>query len=223
MNTHLSYQMFHVQQEAESLKDFLIEKGIDCFVKDTTPRFDPSFANNESQKEFRVMVLPEDFDRANQAQLAYYQQFVEEIDADYYLLDFTDEELFTILEEPDKWSKYDFVASQKILADRGRTIDQEQIQKLKEQRLEQLAKPEDKQGFWVFVAYFCSFLGGFLGILIGYHFCWHKKSLPNGNQVFAYTNNIRKHGYYVFVIGWVFWIGSMIIGLLINSGVIEFN
>jgi Rps23 Pro-64 3,4-dihydroxylase Tpa1-like proline 4-hydroxylase len=223
MNTHLSYQMFHVQQEAESLKDFLIENGIDCFVKDTTPRFDPSFANNESQKEFRVMVLPEDFERANQAQLAYYQQFVEEMDADYYLLDFSDEELFTILDEPDKWSKYDFVASQKILADRGRTINHIQIQKLKKQRLEQLAQPEDKQGFWIFVAYFCSFLGGFLGILIGYHFCWHKKSLPNGNQVFAYTNNIRKHGYYVFVIGWIFWIGSMIIGLLINSGVIEFN
>jgi hypothetical protein len=223
MTTHLTYQMFHVQQEAESLKDFLIEKGIDCFVKDTTPRFDPSFANNETQKEYRVLVLPEDFERANQAQIEYYQQFLADIGPDYYLFEFTDAELYEILEEPDKWSKLDFLLSQKILQDRGRTIDHEQIQKLKEQRLEQLAKPEDKQGFWIFIAYFCSFLGGFLGILIGYHFCWHKKSLPNGNQVFAYTNNIRKHGYYAFVIGWVFWIGSMIIGLLINSGVIEFN
>ena len=223
MTTHLTYQMFHVQQEAESLKDFLIEKGIDCFVKDTTPRFDPSFANNETQKEYRVLVLPEDFERANQAQIEYYQQFLADIGPDYYLFEFTDAELYEILEEPEKWSKLDFLLSQKILTDRGRTIDHEQIQKLKEQRLEQLAKPEDKQGFWVFVAYFCSFMGGFLGILIGYHFCWHKKSLPNGSQVYAYTNNIRKHGYYAFVIGGVFWIGSMIIGLLINSGAIELN
>ena len=223
MTTPLTYQMFHVQQEAESLKDFLIEKGIDCFVKDTTPRFDPSFANNETQKEYRVLVLPEDFERANQAQIEYYQQFLADIGPDYYLFEFTDAELYEILEEPEKWSKLDFLLSQKILTDRGRTIDHEQIQKLKEQRLEQLAKPEDKQGFWVFVAYFCSFMDGFLGILIGYHFCWHKKSLPNGSQVYAYTNNIRKHGYYAFVIGWVFWIGSMIIGLLINSGAIELN
>ena len=186
MTTHLTYQMFHVQQEAESLKDFLIEKGIDCFVKDTTPRFDPSFANNETQKEYRVLVLPEDFERANQAQIEYYQQFLADIGPDYYLFEFTDAELYEILEEPEKWSKLDFLLSQKILTDRGRTIDHEQIQKLKEQRLEQLAKPEDKQGFWVFVAYFCSFMGGFLGILIGYHFCWHKKSLPNGGRVYAY-------------------------------------
>jgi hypothetical protein len=218
MNTHLSYQLFNVQQEAESLKDFLIEKGIDCFVKDTTPRFDPSFANNESQKEFRVMVLQEDFERANEVQVAYYQQFVEEIDEDYYLLDFTDDELYNILEEPDKWSKYDFVASQKILQDRGRTIDHEQIQTLKEQRLEQLAQPEDKQGFWIFLAYFFAFLGGLPGVLLGYHYCWHKKTLPNGTRVFAYSDNIRKHGLYTFVIGLVLWVIGTIILIIIRSG-----
>jgi len=217
MNTHLSYQMFNVQQEAESLKDFLIEKGLDCFVKDTTRHFDVSFANNESQKEFRVMLLPEDFERANQVQVAYYQQFVEEMDADYYLLDFTDEELFTILEEPDKWSKYDFVASQKILSDRGRTVDHEQIQKLKEQRLEELAQPEDKQGFWIFLAYFFAFLGGLPGVFLGYHYCWHKKTLPNGKRVFVYTDNIRKHGLYTFVIGLVLWVIGTIIVIIIRT------
>lgn len=218
MTTHLTYQMFHVQQEAESLKDFLVEKGIDCYVKDTTPSFDPSFANNETQKEYRVLVLPEDFEGANQAQVEYYQQFLEDIDPDYYLFDFTDAELYEILEEPDKWNKLDFLLSQKILSERGQPVDPETIQNLKELRFKLLSQPEAKQPFWIFVAYFCSLLGGFLGILIGYHFCWHKKTLPNGTQVFAYTDSTRQHGFYVFVIGWVFWIGSMIIGLLINSG-----
>lgn len=218
MSTHLSYQMFHVQQEAESLKNFLVEKGIDCFVKDTTPRFDPSFANNESQKEYRVLVLPEDFERANEVQIKYYQQFVNEIDEDYYLLGFTDEELINILEEPDKWSKYDFVASQKILTDRGRTIDHEQIQKLKAERLGQLAQPEGKQAFWIFMAYFLSLLGGLPGVFLGSHYCWHKKTLPNGNRVFAYTDSIRKHGLYTFVIGLVLWVFGIIIVMIIRTG-----
>jgi hypothetical protein len=47
-------------------------------------------------------------------------------------------------------------------------------------------------------------LGGFLGVFIGWHLLTYKKTLPNGNRIYAYSGNDRKQGNRILVLGAIF-------------------
>ena len=74
------------------------------------------------------------------------------------------------------------------------------LEALKEQRIIDLAKPEENQVTWIIAGYFFAIIGGLLGIIIGYSLMNSKKTLPNGVQVYSYNNKDRKHGKNIFYI-----------------------
>ncbi|BAO74256.1 hypothetical protein [Winogradskyella sp. PG-2] len=80
-------------------------------------------------------------------------------------------------------------------------IDKELLASLKKERLKKLAKPESIQKPWIISGYILSILGGFLGLIIGYFLWTSKKTLPNGQRVYSYSKNDRKHGNQIFIIG----------------------
>ena len=85
---------------------------------------------------------------------------------------------------------------------------------LKKERLKQLAKPEENQKPWIIGGYIFSFLGGFLGMIIGYFLWTSKKTLPNGERVHSYIEKDRKHGKYIFYIGVIIFPISLIFKVL---------
>ncbi len=125
---------------------------------------------------------------------------INEVDRDYYLFEFTDEELYEILLKSDEWSAFDYSLAQQILTDRGKSIDKNLLNSLKNERLKDLAKPEGNQKPWIIGGYTFAILGGFLGLIIGYFLWTSKKTLPNGQKVYSYSVNDRKHGKYIFYI-----------------------
>ena len=124
-----------------------------------------------------------------------------EVDNTHYLFDFTDQELYDILAKPDEWSAFDYQLSQKILKERGKQIDKEFLNSLRKTRIEDLAKPEEKQTNNVWVGYLFSLLGGLIGIAIGWNMMSSKKKLPNGEEIFSYQENDRKHGKRIMILG----------------------
>ena len=82
-------------------------------------------------------------------------------------MEFTDEELYDVLLKSDEWNKFDYTLAQKLLSDRGKSIDEELLNSLKKQRLEDLAKPDEGQKPWIIAGYFLALLGGFIGLIIG--------------------------------------------------------
>jgi hypothetical protein len=54
---------------------------------------------------------------------------------------------------------------------------------------------------WIIVGYITAFLGGVLGIFIGWHLLSFKKTLPDGQRVYEYDTNARKHGQKILIIG----------------------
>ncbi|MBS1632914.1 MAG: hypothetical protein JST10_10120 [Bacteroidetes bacterium] len=216
-NDFLTYQKFSDKSEAIELTELLKENNIDFLFEDNSTSFDPSFANNQINKEFRVKLKKQNFDKADKIMLSISATQLDNIDKDYYLFEFKDEELIEVLTKSDEWSKFDYLLAQKILKERGQEVNEKFLETLRKQRIEELAKPEENQKTWIIAGYVFAFLGGLLGLFIGWHLLSHKKTLPNGERVYGYSVEDRKHGNRILIMGIVFLIIWTLIKILNND------
>jgi hypothetical protein len=202
MNEQFSiFKTFSNIEQANELKNILNENGIETIMEDNSPPVDVTFTGGgELNIKTEIRIKQSEFKKAEEILEKIAKESLNDIDPEYYLFDFTNEELYDILLKSDEWNKFDFILSQKILKDRGKNIDTELIESLKKQRLEELAKPDGNQKPWIIAGYFFAFLGGFLGLIIGYSLWTSKKTLPNGQKVYSYSTSDRKQGKYIFYI-----------------------
>ena len=213
----LTYQKFNEKSEATELGELLTTNKIEFLFEDTSASFDPSFSNNELNKEFRIKLKKQDFDKVDKLLLGISANQIEEVEKDYYLFEFSDDELIEVLTKSDEWSKFDYSLAQKILKDRGQEVSEKLLESLRKQRIEELAKPEDSQKKWIIAGYIFSFLGGLLGVFIGWHLLSHKKTLPNGDSVYGYSVEDRKHGNRILILGIIFFVISTAIRIIAND------
>jgi hypothetical protein len=198
----LTFQQFNDPALAENLVDLLTENKITYRVEEELVAINPLTAiNNELTKVYRVRIAADDFTRVNQLLKERDDQYIDDVEKDYYLFDFTNDELTEILEKEDEWSSFDHELAKKILTERGVNVDMVKLAAISESRLEKLRQPEPRQAFWIYAGYFLALLGGLLAIFIGWHLSSHKKTLPNGEQIYAYNGADRKHGRIIFYIG----------------------
>lgn len=203
----LIYKKFTEGDSAEALASILKNAGIAFEITEDRESLDPMLIGDKySNRYYFVKLRREDFERADAVLAKESEKDLETVDKDYYLNQFTDEELFDILSRPDEWNFFDYQLSRKILYERGKEINDETIALLKKQRNRELAKPEEGQRSWIYAGYLFSLLGGLLGIFIGWHLGTFKKTLPNGTRVFGYSTADRRHGMRILVIGIVMFI-----------------
>lgn len=195
------FKKFLTLEQANEVKELLKENGIESLLADNVPPVDVTFSGSTLQNEFEIRIKQSDFKKAEKILEKDAENLIDQIDKDYYLFEFTDEELYEILLKPDQWNALDYTLAKKILKQRGKPIDKELLNSLKNERLKDLAKPEENQNPWIIAGYIFSLLGGFLGLIIGYFLWTSKKTLPNGQKVYSYSANDRKHGKYIFYIG----------------------
>lgn len=195
------YRRFPNIQLAKEVNDLLLANGIKTAIGDNSAPVDITFTGNTLQDQIEIRIAPADFQKADELLQDQARQVMQDLDPDYYLHNFSDDELYDILLKPDEWNDFDYVLAQHLLNERGKSIDQEQLDALRKQRIQDLAKPEKGQRAWIIAGYVFSFMGGFLGIIIGY-FLWNsRKTLPNGEKVYSYGAKDRKHGLNILLIG----------------------
>ena len=198
---------------AESLVDLLVDNKIAYEVEEELVAINPLTAiNNELTKVYRVRIGADDFTTVSQLLKERDDQYIKDVEKDYYLFDFTNDELTEILEKEDEWSSFDHELAKKILTERGVDVDIVRLAAISESRLNELRQPQPPQTFWIYAGYFFALLGGLLGIFIGWHLSSHKKTLPNGEQIYAYNDIDRKQGWIIFYIG----IGCFIIWVILK-------
>ena len=198
------FRKFSTLEQAKELEAILNGKGIKSILADNAPPVDVTFSGNTLQNEIEIRIKQSDFKKAEQILEQDAENLINEVDKNYYLFDFTDDELYDILLKSDEWNKFDYTLAQKILTERGKSIDKSLLNSLEKQRLDDLAKPEGGQKPWIIAGYLFSFLGGFLGLIIGYFLWTQQKTLPNGQKIYSYKENDRKQGKYIFFIGLIF-------------------
>ena len=200
----LTFKRFHEEETAKDLIQKLKELNIEFEVEDNERFFDPSFAQNGANRDISIKLKPADFQVAQKELENYYRFLTDQVDKNYYLFEFSDEELQEIIEKPDEWGDFDYQLAQKILKDRGSKISPEQIAVLQKKRNDELALPEPYHTGWIYFGYFSAIAGGLFGIIVGWHLYYSKKTLPDGRRVNSYREWERKHGKRILVLGSIF-------------------
>ena len=201
---YITFKKFNDKESAIELSNLLSNNGIENKLEDLNGFFDPSFAINEINNDFRIKIIGNDFVRANKILQDVSEESIPLINDDYYLYTFTDEELIEVIYKHDEWNHLDFTLAKKLLKERGKEINEVEIEKVRTLRLNELAQPEAKQTMGILFGYIFAFLGGIIGIFIGRFIATHKKTLPNGEKVFAYCATDRNHGNRIVLIGIIF-------------------
>lgn len=195
------FRKFTNLDHAHDIHDLLTSKGIKTVIGDNSSSLDNSFGGNHAQDELEIRIDVADFERAEAILAQHARDSLNDVPKDYYLFEFTDDELYEVLVKHDEWNEFDYLLAQKILEDRGKPVDEEHLDNLRQERIDLLAKPDKDQQGWIIAGYIFSILGGFLGLIIGYFLWTSRKTLPNGVKVPSYSESNRKHGKYIFLIG----------------------
>jgi len=196
-----SFRNFPTLNQAKELEFLLNKNNIETEIGSNVPPVDTTFSGSSLQHQYEIKIDPSDFAKAELILEESVENIMDEIDKDYYLFGFTDEELYDILIKSDEWNVFDYKLAQKILTERGKVIDIDMLNSLKKERLKILAQPEENQKPWIIAGYLLAFVGGFLAILIGYSLWTSKKTLPNGQRIYSYKAQDRNHGKTIFYIG----------------------
>jgi hypothetical protein len=217
----ITYQKFNDPALADELGGQLENHRIKYFIEKESRTFDPTYSFNESSvTQYAVKIKSEDFEKVNQLLKDDESEDVTEIGKDYYLYSFTDDELMEVITKADEWSPFDVVLARKILAEKGKVLTDEAITAINEKRIEALKVPDPPQTYWIVVGYVCAFIGGLLGIFIGWYLMNYKKTLPNGERVYEYSERDRRHGRIIFYIGivvLVLAVGYKLAGIFTND------
>lgn len=196
-----TFQKFSDEALLIEATEILKAHNIDFEVENTSATFDTTFSNSQIYPEFIIKLLPNDFEKAHQILDQATKIEIEQVEKDYYLFSFSDEELFEVISKPDEWSRFDFLLAQKIMKNRGKEITPYTLELLKNQRLKDLTQPEPSFKAWIIAGYVFALTGGILGIFIAYNLISTKKTLPNGEQVFMYSADDRRQGWIILIIG----------------------
>lgn len=217
----IAFRNFPTLIQAQELETLLNKNNIKTLLADNIAPVDITFSGSTVQNQYEVKIETSDFKHADAILEKEAENLLDTIDKDYYLLSFTNEELYEVLLSSDEWSVFDYKLAQRILTNRGKTIDPEMLASLKKERLKILAKPEENQKPWIIAGYIFSLLGGGIGIIIGYSLWKSKKTLPNGERVYSYTTEDRKSGKRIFLISTIILPLSFILSLISNIRILN--
>lgn len=211
----ITFKKFNDAALAFALTNLFEENGIEYYTEEVSLSFDPSFARNrELAIEYQVKISPDDFTRATALLNKSEAEDIKQVSKDYYLFTFTNEELMEILEKADEWSSFDHQLARKLLAERGVDISDDTLAGINQKREAELRVPEPPQSGWIIVGYICALAGGILGLFIGWHLTSHKKTLPDGEQVYEYKENDRKHGRNILYLSIIAFVVSVVYKLM---------
>jgi len=170
-----------------TLEEMSIDYKIEEYAKETGVSF-----YNQSEKEILVKLHQTDFETAHN--IVPNENVSDEISADHYLYDFTDEELIDVLVKPHEWGEIDRLFAPKILIQRGYDLSKLDIEQKKETHIQSLAQPQKESTLLLILGYLTAIGGGIFGLMIGWGLDNAKTTLPNGKQIYTYTEKSRKHG-----------------------------
>ena len=100
---YLRFKLFPDKPTAEDFAEVLKQNNIDYKIEEDSLVFDASFANHPLARDYVIAVKQSDFKSASIAYDDYFARRLNDVPADYYLLQFSADELLDILAKPDEW------------------------------------------------------------------------------------------------------------------------
>ena len=114
----MSMPVYKIKGVSKVFDKRVVLDNIDFIIEDTSFSKDV-FGSAGVTQEFLVKVNKQHYDRAVKFVQSYLVIEVQKIESDYYLFDFSNEELYELLATKHEWSRFDVLLAKKILKDRG--------------------------------------------------------------------------------------------------------
>ena len=204
------YRKFIYEDDALELMEILRQNHITYELANNSSQLDSNFGGDINTKQFELKIHWEDFNLVERLEEELVKNEVENVEEDYHLFDYSDEELIEIVMKKEEWNKFDYLLAQKILKERGKEINPELLNVINKQRIKDLSTKEESPTWLIIIGYSAACLGGFLGIFIGGYLMYYKKALPNGDRIYGFERKDRSHGQNILIlsgIAFFIWIG----------------
>jgi hypothetical protein len=196
---YVSFKKYPDAKQARAIQELFLENGIECIFVNNSSGL--GSLSGEGSHEYELQMHPDNFEKAEALLEKEAEAMLTDLPEDYYMLEFTDEELHEVILKHDEWSEFDYMLARRLLAERGHGIDEALLRSMRKQRIETLAQPEHDQTAWIIFGYCASLVGGFFGIITGYVLWSSQKTLPNGQIVHTYSQKDRIHGKNILILG----------------------
>ncbi len=196
----ITFKKFSDLEAAKYVIALFERNDISYSFSENKSSLDSSFSSS-LLNEFEIKIDEQDFKKAEEILWNDSEAVIKNLPEDYYLFSFSEGELKEVVYKRDEWNDLDYSLAIYLLKKQGIELTTEQLNQYRADRIKELKKPEKNHFGWILAGYLFSFLGGLLGFIIGYVLYTQKKTLPNGERVYEYSEKDRKHGKWMIRIG----------------------
>ncbi len=201
MSEFVLFRTYSDLEHAQELIQILEEHEVPFSDVEDAYSVDLSFSGSHEHSKVQILLKQSDFIVVDQLQEKLADSTIDLSDTTHYLHKFSTGELYDIIEKKDEWSSYDFSFAKALLIQRGESLDDEKINTIRADREDQLSQPEGTAFKNIRQGYAAALAGGIIGVMIGWFLWKSKKTTPQGNKVYTYTESVRVHGQFIFTIG----------------------
>ncbi len=230
MDPFITFRRFPEKIAAREFGALLESKGIRYEIENNSPRVDVTFVGSPLQKQYILKLHKDDLQAARQLLEEEATEMMQAIDKDYYLFEFSNEELHDVLKKPDEWNEFDYLLAQKILQERGEAIDEGYVEQLEAERLSELKAQKDAAPWlillgyvlalaggifaivaaimqvkpipdYVLLGYILGAIGGVFAVMVGWILLTSRMSLPDGSRQALFGKKTQNNGRWIFLLG----------------------
>lgn len=210
------FQTFPDKEQALRTAATLENHGVMPVFEENATNLDSNFIGQQFDNAF-VLKLPGDqFVLAEQVLMEHTVISMEDVAEDYMLLSFSDSELIDVMKNRKEWGIYNYKLAEKLLQERQVAIPREEIAQARKKELEQEARPQSYDYYWIGFGYLMAlFAGGDLytgawpalfiypalfALVVGCRLLLFRKTLSDGRRLYTYRFAVRIHGLLIFII-----------------------
>lgn len=200
MNTEF-YKHIELDSELEEIISLLNQNNIPFEVFSADVIIDKSIVGTGFFPKYTLKLLPKDFQRANQIIREENEKKDIRVEDYKHISQLSDEELYSILENPSEWTNEAEIVARKILHAKGINISESELTQRKE-LLNQKLKKGKSVSIGIQILYFLIVIFGiyfhiilvFAGIIMGYYYTYGKDTDCQGEKYYIYDEKARRNG-----------------------------
>lgn len=197
MSQFLTYSEFHSIQEAQQLIALIRKYQIPFELVQEKGLLDKIYTGEYLDPMVTVKIPEERFEELNALLLSEAKTQLNNIDPDYYLFKFTDQELIDVINNRNEWNYFDQALARKILTDKGIDISKD----IKDVAEMDHYSPMHLNTVWIISQYILAVCLSVAGIIIGLATVFAYKTNKSGQKKNIYDDSTRLHGKIILGLG----------------------
>jgi len=197
MPNFLTYSKFHTGQEASEFTTLLEHSRIEYEIVHERDPLDKVYTGESFDPMITVKIPEHRFEEVNKIMLSKAKLQLTDIDPNYYLFHFSNQELIDVINSPNEWNHFDQALAHKILSDKKIDIAASATINPKED----IYIPIHMNSLWLILEYALTLLIPYVGIVIGLSSNFAYKTTNSGKKIKMYDKATQMHAIIMLILG----------------------